>query len=84
MWKSIITNWTTSLPALLIAICTTTELSGLLPETWFTYLMAICGFLTAIGLLAAKSSNVSNSPHPVEASVVSDSAASKPPAVPVQ
>lgn len=70
MLKNILTNWTTSLPALLIAVCTMTSLSEILPAEYFKYLMAICGFLTAAGFLAAKSSNVTNSGSNLEAHIV--------------
>lgn len=77
MWKSFTTNWTTSVPAMLIAICTTAELAGILPDQYFKYLMATCGFLTTAGFLAAKSANVSNAPVPVAAAVVSAASEAK-------
>jgi hypothetical protein len=78
MWKSFITNWTTSVPALLIAICTATGLADIVPSEYYKYLMAVCGFLTTAGFLAAKSANVSNAPNPVAAAAVTEAAAAKP------
>lgn len=61
MLKSILTNWTTSLPAMLIGLCGATEFFEMLPPSYSKYLLAFCAFLTALGLLAAKSANVSHS-----------------------
>ncbi len=78
MWKSLITNWTTSVPAGLIALCTGTWLFDLLPDQYDKYAMAFCMFLTAIGLGASKSAGVTNSKDPGEAVIVSAVAAATP------
>jgi hypothetical protein len=78
MWKSLITNWTTSIPAGLIALCAGTMLTDLLPDKYDKYGLAFCMFLAAIGFGAAKSANVSNAPNPVAAASVSDAAAATP------
>ena len=70
MWKSMLTNWTTSIPAALIALCGATEFFDVLPSQYSTYLIAACAFLTAIGFFAAKSANVSHSGTNAEAHVV--------------
>ena len=70
MWKSLITNWTTSIPAALIALCGATELFEWLPPDWSKYLIAACAFLTAVGFAAAKSANVSHSGTNAQAHVV--------------
>lgn len=58
MWESILKNWTTSVPGALAFVCGLTELFNLLPPQFSKYLIAFCGFLIAIGLIAAKSANV--------------------------
>ena len=78
MWKSLSTNWTTSVPGLLAGICGATELFELLPDAWRVKAMSVCAILVAIGLIAAKSANVSNAPKPVEAAVVSAASAATP------
>jgi len=64
-------NWTTNLPATGFLLCSSAELVGMIPESYKQPAVAFCGFMIAIGLFAAKSSNVSNSSHPTEAKVVS-------------
>ena len=78
MWKSLATNWTTSVPAALIALCTGTMLIDLLPDQYDKYGTAFCMFIAAIGLGAAKSAGVSNSKDPGEAVIVSAQAAVTP------
>jgi hypothetical protein len=64
-------NWTTNLPATGFLVCSSADLIGLVPDNWRASALAFCSFMIAIGLFAAKSSNVSNSSHPTEAKVVS-------------
>lgn len=78
MWvKSLITNWTTSIPSLLAFLCGAAELIGLIPDEYERYAVAACTFLLATGLAAAKSAGVSNAPKPVAATVVSKADAEK-------
>lgn len=60
MWDSLMKNWTTSLPGLLAVICASTDLLGMIPEPYHKYALSVCGFLLGIGLIAAKSANVSH------------------------
>lgn len=75
MWDKVklffATNWKTSVPALLAAVCASDEYFQLLPEAWGMKATATCTFLLAIGLIAAKDANVSNAPKPAEAQKVS-------------
>ena len=70
MWKSLITNWTTSLPALLATICEGTVVFSIMPESWVPMAHAFCVLMLAIAAFAAKSANVSHSGTNAEAHVV--------------
>jgi hypothetical protein len=63
-------NWTTNLPATGFLVCSSAEWIGLVPARFNSYAVAFCGFMIAVGLFAAKSSNVSNAANPTEAKVV--------------
>ena len=65
-------NYTTNIPGLLAAICGASSLLDLLPADYQTKAMEVCIFLSAIGIIAAKSSNVTNAKTPVEARVISE------------
>jgi hypothetical protein len=76
--KSMMTNWTTSVPAALATLCGAVHLADVLPEIYSKYLIAACGFFVAIGLFAAKSAGVTNSKDPGAAVAVSYKAAATP------
>ena len=70
MWKSMLTNWTTSVPGLLATICESTVLLNLVPVEWKEAAHGLCIFFLAIAAFAAKSANVSHSGTNAEAHVV--------------
>lgn len=57
-------NWTTNIPGVLSAVCASSEILGLLPPDYSMKAMQACLMLNAVGLIAAKSANVSNAPNP--------------------
>lgn len=57
-------NWKTAVPGLLAALCATSEYFELLPDSWRLKATAICTFLVAMGLIAAKDADRSNAPRP--------------------
>lgn len=70
MLQSIVKNWTTSVPGFLALLCASTDLLGLIPDPYHKYALATCGFLVGVGLIAAKSANVTNSKDPGPAQTV--------------
>lgn len=71
-------NWIPSFCGVMLALCTTANLMELLPEPWKTRAMALCGFLTAMGLIGSKQANKSNSSDPAGAVTVTGTISSKP------
>lgn len=69
---ALLASWKTSVLGVLVLICGGTSFSGVLPEKYNALLMFGCSALTAFGLINAKDGNVSNSPIPAAAKVVSD------------
>lgn len=57
-------NWSTNIPGVLGTVCASTELLHLLPAEYAATAMSVCLLLTSLGLIAAKSSNVSNAEAP--------------------
>lgn len=57
-------NWTTNIPGVLSAACASSELLGLLPQDYSMKAMQACLILTSLGVIAAKSSNVTNAQNP--------------------
>lgn len=62
-------NYTTNIPGLLAAICGASSLLDLLPAEYLTKAMETCVFLSAIGVIAAKSSNVTNAATPTPSKI---------------
>lgn len=80
--KLFFTNYKTTVPAVLAAICAADALYlKLLPEEWEKHGTAACVFLTSLGLIAAKDADkthskviVSPQPDPVTVPVEGDDA----------
>lgn len=69
MWgkiKLFFVNWKTAVPGALAGICAADEFFGYMPETWQVKSRAVCVFLIAMGLIAAKDADKSNAVNPSE------------------
>lgn len=68
--KLFFTNWKTAVPGLLAAVCASDSLFfGFLPEAWHAKGTALCVFLVAMGLIAAKDADKSNASNPEHTAV---------------
>lgn len=80
MWAKFFSgSWKTGVVGGLTLICGATEIIGMLPEKYSMGLMKVCLTLVGLGLIAAKDSNVSHAPAPVQPTATI-SAADLPPA----
>lgn len=70
--KTFITNWLTGIPGGLAFACESAALLDMLPADWKAKAQSVCMCLITLGLIGAKGQNVSNSPVPVKAQVVSE------------
>lgn len=68
--KLFFTNWKTGIPGMIALVCASDQVFQLLPETISKYLLASCGFAVAVGLIAAKDADKTNSQHPGDAQTV--------------
>jgi len=63
-------SWKTNLAAAIYGICTTTDMTNLLPDDYHNMLRGICSAAVVFGFFAAKDFNKTNSQDPGEVKTV--------------
>jgi hypothetical protein len=62
--KLFFSNWKTGVPGIIALVCASDQVVRVLPDEIATYLLAVCGFAVAVGLIAAKDADRSNATNP--------------------
>lgn len=62
--KLFFSNWKTGVPGIIALACASDQFFQVLPESISKYLIASCGFAVAVGLIAAKDADKTNSQRP--------------------
>ena len=67
--KLFFANWKTTVPGILVLLCGGTSYLDMLPDQWSKGAMAFCSLMVALGLIAAKDADKTNSPVPTTAPI---------------